>query len=70
MFFSFTSSRPLDFNLHYHEGDQAVYPVVKKGVASYEGSYSVETERNYCLMWTKTHQQPVKLNYSVGIVEK
>jgi len=68
--FSFTSSRPLDFNLHYHEGDQAVYPVDMKGVASYEGSYRVDSERNYCLMWANPHQQPVKINYTAGIVEK
>lgn len=65
--YSFTASRPVDFNVHYHEGEDILYPISQKAVANGEGSYRAEREQIHCLMWTNIHHEPVSLTYTFRV---
>ncbi len=67
MDYAFESQGPLDFNIHYHEGGQVIYPVSKTGVTSEKGTCEAETTNYYCLMWTNPHGKPVWLGYSCEV---
>jgi hypothetical protein len=75
--YSFTASKPVEFNIHYH-GEKAVYPVKGEAVVSWKGifdptcipGYSSEKPPFFCLMWTNPHEEDVGLNYEFTIRDK
>ncbi len=67
--YSFTSSAPLDFNIHCHEGGNVICPV-KTTSAGETGKYYAEKEQIYCLMWTNTQTTPVQLKYTFSLEKK
>ncbi|GAK57630.1 hypothetical protein U27_04597 [Candidatus Vecturithrix granuli] len=74
--FSFTSSKLIDFNIHYHQGENVVYPVNKKQVTTLEGELDydeLEDEAEpdtLCVMWKNPHDVYVNLNYEVLVNNK
>jgi len=68
--YSFNASKPLDFNVHYHEDRNVVYVVTKDGASSDKGAYRCEKKQYYCLMWTNPGSESVSLTYSYGIKKK
>ncbi len=68
--YSFKASAPLSFNIHYHEGDDVVYPVSKEKAISDSGSMLCEKREKYCLMWTNTHGDPATVTYSYHVEVK
>jgi len=74
MHYSFTSSKSINFNVHYHADEIIYYPVNEKNITSWKGSmspddfdyYSREQEF-FCLMWDNLNPENVKvtLNYRV-----
>lgn len=67
MQYAFESRLPLEFNVHFHEGAEVFYPVLKKDVTMDEGSYEAEKRNYYCLMWTNHKQEPVALIYTCTV---
>jgi hypothetical protein len=51
MRYRFKSSAPVDFNLHYHRGNDVFYPVKKTAIATRTGRFRAKTADVYCLMW-------------------
>ena len=49
--YRFESTEPVDFNIHYHEGNAVVMPLVREGSREDAGVYSVRIAQSYCLMW-------------------
>jgi hypothetical protein len=49
---SFEAGRPLDFNIHFHEGERVHYPARQNQVASASGKLVAKVEQDYCWMWT------------------
>ena len=49
--FRFESTEPVDFNIHYHEGNAVVMPLVREKSREDAGMYSVRIAQDYCLMW-------------------
>ena len=49
--FTFESTEPVDFNIHYHEGSAVVMPVVREKTRADAGIYAPSTAQGYCLMW-------------------
>ena len=47
----YDSSAPLSFNIHYHEGDAVLAPVVKDDSTSGSGTFEARVAQDYCLMW-------------------
>ena len=50
----------VDFNIHYHEGNEAIYPVKRDGMRADGGSFKPRLAQEYCWMWT-ARDKPVKL---------
>lgn len=48
---SFRAVQPLDFNIHFHEGENVVYPVTQAQVAALDGELKVAADQEYCWMW-------------------
>jgi hypothetical protein len=67
--FSFSTSKPVDFNVHYHTMEGAVYSMREENIASKSGEVSAEVKATYCCMWTNNHSGPVSLNYEFRVVE-
>jgi hypothetical protein len=49
--YRFESTEPVDFNIHYHEGNAVVMPVVREKSLEDAGMYSVRIAQDYCLAW-------------------
>ena len=58
---SFQADAPLNFNIHYHEGQKVEYPVKQEGVSQLQGTLPVGLDQDYCWMWTNKTAMPVSL---------
>lgn len=60
---SFDTSTPMNFNIHYHEGKEVRYPAKKDQVAKDSGTLAVDLDQDYCWMWSNkaTTQASLKL---------
>jgi hypothetical protein len=63
--FSFVTSKPVDFDVHYHAKRDKFYPVKKGNVKEFSGSFTVESPNIHCLMWANNNNSYVKLTYDV-----
>ena len=50
--YAFASSAPVDFNIHFHRGNDVVYPVKADGAQSAADRFTAPSTEEYCLMWT------------------
>jgi len=50
--FDWTSDAPVDFNVHWHEGDKVEYPVKIDKQWKGKGRFTAERDQDYCWMWT------------------
>jgi hypothetical protein len=46
------SSMPVDFNIHYHRGEEVFYPVKRDAMRGDGGTFTAKTGEDYCWMWT------------------
>ena len=65
--YSFFTSVPVDFNVHYHAGDKIFFPLEQRNVNSDDGTYVPDHEDIYCLMWTNNQNTQATLNYKYEI---
>ncbi len=49
--YTFESSEPVDFNLHYHEGAAVVMPLAREKTLNDAGVFAPSLAQDYCLMW-------------------
>ena len=69
--FSFTSSKPVVFNVHYHdEKHQKHYSIKDVLVDDFSGSFTVQNEYIHCGMWQNNTDSFVKLTYEIDVVKK
>jgi hypothetical protein len=47
----FTATAPVEFNIHYHRGEQVFYPVRRTHAERASGSFRARVADDYCLMW-------------------
>ncbi|MEN9543951.1 MAG: hypothetical protein RLZZ598_784 [Pseudomonadota bacterium] len=57
----FSAGQPVDFNIHYHQGKQVVFPAKQEGVASADGILKAAVDQDYCWMWTSRSAEPAAL---------
>jgi hypothetical protein len=50
--YSWKATAPVDFNIHYHDAQDAVYPVKRDGMRGDGGSFKPKAAQEYCWMWT------------------
>jgi hypothetical protein len=60
------SDAPVDFNIHYHRGNEVFFPVQRDGMRGDGGTFTAKTGEDYCWMWT-ARDAPTKLE---GRIEK
>ena len=65
--YSFTSSQPVMFNVHYHEKYAKVYAVEQTLVDKLEGSFVVESDAIYCCMWENKNPKYVTMTYDMTV---
>lgn len=63
---SFTASAPVDFNIHYHVGKEAVFPARQTQVTSGRDTLNVAVAQDYCWMWTNKGGAPVSLTVDLA----
>ncbi len=51
---------PVDFNIHYHQEQEVLYPVKREGMRGDGGAFTAKTREDYCWMWT-ARDKPLKL---------
>lgn len=49
--YDFSATLPVAFNIHYHEANAVVAPVVREGVRGDSGVFAPRLAQDYCLMW-------------------
>ena len=49
--YEFSASEPVDFNIHYHEGNVVAAPIVRDKVYDDSGIFVPRIAQHYCLMW-------------------
>jgi hypothetical protein len=47
----FTSTFPIDFNIHYHEGNAVVMPISRDKASEDSGVFTARIAHDYCVMW-------------------
>jgi hypothetical protein len=81
--YTFQSSRPVDFNIHYHRDGEIFYPVLEQAAVTAEGDLNChqamaemtgpsENPEYFCLMWENPHNRSVDLyfDYIVNDIEE
>lgn len=63
---SFTASAPVDFNIHYHVGKEAVFPARQAQVSSGRDTLNVTVAQDHCWMWTNKGSAPVSLTVDLA----
>lgn len=61
----FEASTPVDFNVHYHEGKDVVFPSKLSAVASAKDTLNTKVEQDYCWMWTNKSAAPAMLTVNL-----
>jgi hypothetical protein len=49
--YAFEATEPVDFNIHYHEGNIVVMPIVREKTRTDAGVFTSPGKQDYCLMW-------------------
>ena len=50
--FEWAASAPVDFNIHYHQGEKVTYPVKANQQREGKGRFKAAASEDYCWMWT------------------
>jgi hypothetical protein len=63
---AFESAGPMDFNIHYHEGEKVVFPVQRAGATKGAATLKVKLDQDYCWMWSNKRTQPLALQLTLA----
>lgn len=77
MEYSFRTSKPVKFNIHYHGEEEIYYPVSEEGVSEWKGEFDVGKQKYYteeqeffCLMWENPFPEHVNLFFEIVVRNK
>ena len=59
------ANAPVDFNIHFHRGNDVSYPVKRAAMRGDGGTFTAKTAEEYCWMWT-ARDKAVKVEGSIG----
>ena len=59
--YEFSADGDVDFNLHYHRGQEIFYPVRSAAVRSDRSRFIAPAADDYCLMWENRGAMPVRI---------
>ncbi|MGE4130542.1 MAG: hypothetical protein AB7F86_02845 [Bdellovibrionales bacterium] len=66
--YSFETKSFVDFNIHYHLGQEVFYPVKKDATKTHKDIFTAGSAQDYCLMWTNKNTRKVLLKYELQII--
>jgi hypothetical protein len=69
MRYTFDAGAPLEFNLHWHRGNEVLYPVRIDAIARIGGVFRAPQSEAYCLMWTNRKRSSVALRARIDRVD-
>ena len=55
---------PVDFNIHFHRGNDVTYPVKRTAMRGDGGTFVARTGEDYCWMWT-AREKPAKVTGAI-----
>ncbi len=55
------SDAPVDFNIHYHRGNEVFFPVRREAMRGDGGTFVAKSGEDYCWMWT-ARDAPAKID--------
>ena len=58
------SNQPVDFNIHYHRGEEVFYPVKRDGMRGDGGTFIAKAGEDYCWMWSAKNA-PARIEGSI-----
>ena len=68
---SFTSTKPLVFNVHYHDAKHVKHYNIKDVlVDDFSADFTVQNENVHCGMWQNNSGSFVKLTYEIEVVKE
>ena len=67
---SFTSTKPVIFNVHYHTTYEKHYPIKDVLVDDFSGNFIVDSKDVHCGMWQNKNDNFVKVTYEMEVVKK
>jgi hypothetical protein len=50
--YEWSSDAAVDFNIHYHEGNEVFYPVKRDAIMKGKDTFKAKIAQDYCWMWT------------------
>ena len=59
--YNWKSSAPVDFNIHYHRGNEVFYPVKRDAMRGDGGTFTAKSAEDYCWMWA-ARDKPAKID--------
>ena len=59
--YSWRADGPVDFNIHYHSGGKASYPVRRDAMRGDGGTFVARADEDYCWMWS-ARDKPAKVD--------
>ncbi|HZW75151.1 MAG TPA: hypothetical protein VFF43_16515 [Caldimonas sp.] len=65
----FTSVAPVAFNLHYHDANAVILPIVRERVTEDSAVFTADLKQIYCLMW-EAGVQPTVLDYRIRLLPR
>ena len=63
--YEWKSSAGVDFNIHYHSGNDVAYPVKKDAARSWRAGFVAKSTEEYCWMWTAL-AKPARIEGWIG----
>ncbi len=67
--YEFDSSDKIKFNIHYHKGESAYYPVKVDRTNRQADIFDPQQRNDFCLMWENRTGKDVSLTYSYRITK-
>ena len=68
---SFTSSKPVVFNVHYHDAKEVKHYSIKDVlVDDFSANFTVQDKHVHCGMWQNNSGSFVKLTYEIEVVKE
>lgn len=63
--YRFRASAPVDFNIHYHRGDEMSFPVRRAAVREIDATFRAKRADGYCLMWERAGEGKAQVEGSI-----
>jgi hypothetical protein len=61
----FEVSTPVDFNVHYHEGKEVVFPAKLASVTTAHDTLDTKIQQDYCWMWSNASDATAKFSITL-----